>query len=108
LQEMLGYLNSEIHKTYSPLFRDPLPEVRAERLAYLLKRYALIDQRLEGRHYLFGDNFTVADAYLFTLTRWARPLSLDLSKLTHLLAFQERVSARPAVKAAMQAEGLVN
>jgi glutathione S-transferase len=108
LQEMLGYLNSEIHKTYSPLFGNPLPEVRAERVAYLLKRYALIDQRLEGRQYLFGDKFTVADAYLFTLTRWARPVNVDLSKLTHLLAFQERVGARPAVKAAMQAEGLVN
>jgi glutathione S-transferase len=107
LQEMLGYLNSEIHKTYSPLFRPTTaPEVRAERLEYLRKRYDLIDQRLEGRQYLFGDTFTVADAYLFTLTRWAGAVKLDLSGFTHLQEFQARVAARPAVKAAMGAEGL--
>jgi glutathione S-transferase len=109
LQEMLGYLNSEIHKTYSMLFKPNLPaEVRAEREEYLLKRYALIDQRLEGRQYLFGDNFTVADAYLFTLTNWAKTVKVDLSKLVQLQKFQERVAARPAVKAAMKAEGLIN
>jgi glutathione S-transferase len=109
LQEMLGYLNSEIHKTYSMLFKPNLPaEVRAEREEYLLKRYALIDQRLQGRQYLFGDNFTVADAYLFTVTNWAKTVKVDLSKLVQLQRFQERVAARPAVKAAMQAEGLLN
>jgi glutathione S-transferase len=108
LQEMLGYINSEIHKSYSPLFKpDTPPETRAERQEYLLKRYALIDQQLQGRQYLFGDKFTVADAYLFTVTNWARAVKLDLSKFTHLHAFQERVAARPAVRAAMQAEGLI-
>jgi glutathione S-transferase len=107
LQEMLGYLNSEIHKTYSPLFRPTTPpEVRTERLEYLRKRYELIDKRLEGRQYLFGDTFTVADAYLFTLTRWAATVKLDLSGFAHLQEFQARVAARPAVKAAMAAEGL--
>jgi glutathione S-transferase len=108
LQEMLGYINSELHKTYSPLFKpDTLPETRVERQEYLLKRYALIDQQLQGRQYLFGDKFTVADAYLFTVTNWARAIKLDLSKFAHLHAFQERVAARPAVRAAMQAEGLI-
>jgi glutathione S-transferase len=108
LQEMLGYINSELHKTYSPLFRpNTPPEVRAERQEHLLKRYALIDQRLQGRQYLFGERFSVADAYLFTVTNWASTVKVDLSKFAHLRTFQERASARPAVVAAMRAEGLI-
>jgi glutathione S-transferase len=109
LQEMLGYLNSEIHKTYSPLFKPNVtPEVRAEREEYLFKRYALLEKRLTGGQYLFGDEFTVADAYLFTLTTWARGLKLDLTRFVHLVEFQDRVAQRPAVRAAMKAEGLIN
>jgi glutathione S-transferase len=109
VQEALGYVNSEIHKTYSPLFRAETPEqVRVERQEYLLKRYALVDKKLEGRQYLFGNQFTVADAYLFTVTTWARAVKVDLSGLAQLQGFQERVAARPAVKAAMQAEGLAS
>ncbi len=108
VQEMLGYINSELHKTYSPLFRaETPPQTRAEREAYLLKRYALIDRQLEGRQYLFGDSFTVADAYLFTVTNWAPHVKLDLSQFANLRAFQQRVAARPAVRAALQAEGLI-
>jgi glutathione S-transferase len=108
LQELLNYLNSEIHKTYSPLFKpNTSTEVRAEREAYLHKRYELLDKQLENRPYLMGDGFTVADAYLFTVTRWAGALKLDLSNFAHLQEFQKRVSARPAVKAAMTAEGLI-
>jgi glutathione S-transferase len=108
LQELLNYLTSEIHKAYSPLFRpDVLPAVREERLAYLAKRYALIDKQLEGRRYLLGDRFTVADAYLFTLTRWARAVKLDLTGFPNLEAFQKRVGSRKAVLEAMRAEGLI-
>jgi glutathione S-transferase len=108
LQELLNYLNSEIHKTYSPFFKpNTSAEVRAEREAYLRKRYELLDKQLENRPYLMGDGFTVADAYLFTVTRWAGALKLDLSNFAHLQEFQKRVSARPAVKAAMTAEGLI-
>lgn len=109
VQEILGYLNAEIHKTYSPLFNpDTLPEVVAERKAYLRKRYGSIDQRLRNRDYLFGDKFTVADAYLFTLTTWATYTKVDLSEFGDLKAFQQRVAARPAVQAAMKAEGLIS
>ena len=108
LQELLNYLTSEIHKSYSPLFRpDVLPAVREERLAYLAKRYALVDKQLEGRRYLLGDRFTVADAYLFTLTRWARAVKLDLTGFPNLEAFQKRVGSRKAVLEAMRAEGLI-
>jgi glutathione S-transferase len=108
LQEALNYLTSEIHKAYSPLFKDDvLPAVREERLEYLERRYALIEKQLEGRSYLFGERFTVADAYLFTLTRWARIVKLDLSGFTNLEAFQKRVGSRKAVIAALRAEGLI-
>lgn len=108
LQEMLGYINSEIHKSYSPLFNPATPpDVREERKAYLRKRYALLDRKLAQQPWLSGDTFSVADAYLFTVTNWAKPVDLDLSEFTALNAFQQRVAARPAVQSAMQAEGLL-
>jgi glutathione S-transferase len=105
LQEMLGYINSEIHKTYGPLFSDKTSaEIREERIQYLKKRYALIERTLDGKQYLFGDQLSVADAYLFTVTRWATFLKIDLSDFKNLQAFQERVSKRPAVVEALAAE----
>lgn len=107
LQEMLGYINSELHKTYSPLFKPDTPEAtRAERKEYLLRRYQLIEGVLAKQPFLLGDRFTVADAYLFTITNWARHIELDLSGFPALLAFQERVAERPAVQEALEAEGL--
>ena len=107
LQEMLGYINSEIHKSYSPLFNPKTPpETRKDREEYLHKRYALIEKQLTGHPFLFGEQFTIADAYLFTVTNWANFVKLDLSAFPNLLAFQKRVADRPAVQAAMVAEGL--
>jgi glutathione S-transferase len=108
LQEWLGFINSELHKTSSPLFRPDTPaETRAERQAYLNKRYGLVEKQLAGQPYLLGDRFTAADAYLFTVTNWAAPVKFDLSPFPNIRAFQERVAARPAVQAAMRAEGLI-
>ena len=108
VQELLGYINSEIHKSYSPLFGPNVsPELRTEKHAYLNKRYALLDKQLAGRDYLFGDRFGVGDAYLFTVTNWAKHVRLDLSEHRNIAAFQERVAARPAVQAALKAEGLL-
>jgi glutathione S-transferase len=107
VQEALGYINSELHKSYSPLFNAKTsPEVRQDKEAYLRKRYALLEKALAGKPYLFGDRFGVADAYLYTVTRWARSVKLDLSDFPNLAAFQERVEARPAVRAALAAEGV--
>jgi glutathione S-transferase len=107
LQEMLGFINSELHKSYSPLFNPAAsPEVRAERTQYLQKRYAVLETLLGSHPYLLGDDFTVADAYLFTVTRWAGPTKVDLSAFPNLAAFQKRVAERPAVQAAMNDEGL--
>jgi len=108
LQEALNYITSEIHKSYSPLFNPKiLPEVRAERVEYLRRRYALLDKQLAGRKYLLGDQFTVADAYLFVVTRWAKAAKVDLSDYANLQAFQNRIAARPAVQVALREEGLM-
>jgi glutathione S-transferase len=108
LQEMLNYITSEIHKTYSPLFNpDVLPAVREERLAYLQKRYALLEKRLEDRKYLLGDQFTVADAYLFVVTNWARMVKFSLAEFPNIEAFQKRVGSRKSTLQAMRAEGLI-
>lgn len=108
LDEMLGYINSEVHKSYSPLFNPDTPiEVKQQRKETLLKRYALLEQVLATQEWLLGEHFTGADAYLFTVTNWASHVDLDLSQFKALAAFQQRVAARPAVQAAMEAEGLI-
>jgi glutathione S-transferase len=108
LQEMLGYINSEIHKTFSPLWDTKVSaDLRKERTEYLNRRYALLDKQLAGKKFLFGDEFTVADAYLFVVTSWAKSTKVDLSEFANLQAFQKRVAARPAVQAAMMAEELI-
>ena len=108
LIEVLGYINSEIHKSYSPLFNPASSaETREEKQAYLRKRYALLEQHLGSHDYLVGDRFSVADSYLFTVTSWANYVKFDLSEFPKLLAFQKRIAARPAVQEALRAEKLV-
>lgn len=108
LQEILTYINSELHKTFSPLFNPATPdEARAERVDYLKRRYGYIESILSRQPYLMGDHFSVADAYLFVVTHWSRVIKLDLSEFPALLAFQKRVAERPAVQAAMREEGLI-
>ena len=108
VQEMLGYINSELHKNFSPLFaKDTPPEARAEKVESLRKRYRLVEDTLGDKPFLFGEQFTVADAYLFVVTKWASFVKLDLSEFPKLMAFQARVAQRPAVQAALEAEGLL-
>jgi glutathione S-transferase len=107
-QEMLGYINSEIHKTYSPLFNPAVPEeYKTMAKAKLVDRYRWVDSQLEGKSFLLGDSFSVADAYLFTVTNWAKHVGVDISGFKNLGAFMGRVAARPAVQEAMKAEGLL-
>jgi glutathione S-transferase len=109
LQEMLTYINSEIHKTYSPMFNPSLGVAdREAKIEYLYKRYALIEKQLTAHKFLLGDQFTVADAYLFTVTNWADHLKVDLSRFPKLQAFQKTVFARRAVQDALRAEGLLH
>jgi len=108
LQEWLNFITSELHKSFSPLFRPTTPEdykpVAKENLA---NRLQWLDQQLAGKDYLMGRNFTVADAYLFTVASWSKHVGIDTSKWPNLSAYLARVAARPKVQEAMKAEGLV-
>jgi len=106
--ETLAFISSEIHKTYSPLFNPAVPEeYKTMAKAKLVDRYRWVDAQLEGKSFLLGDAFSVADAYLFTVTNWAKPVGIDISGFKNLGAFMGRVAARPAVQEAMKAEGLL-
>ncbi|MGE0797793.1 MAG: glutathione transferase GstA [Lautropia sp.] len=108
LQSWLTFIGTEIHKSFSPLFNPATPEeFKAAVKDRLVSRYRWVDQQLAGRKFLMGDQFTVADAYLFTVTTWAPRMNIDLSALANVAAWRERVAARPAVQAAMQTEGLI-
>lgn len=108
LQEWLTFIGTEIHKGFSPLFNPAVPaEVKPVFKDKLSQRLKWVDGQLAGKNYLMGDTFSVADAYLFTVSNWTKPTGTDISSLAHLNAFRERVAARPAVQAAMRAEGLI-
>jgi len=108
LQEWLTFIGTELHKTFSPLFNPVTPDVfKSFTKDRLLARFKWLDGELKGKHYLMGEQFTVADAYLFTVTTWTGAVGLDISALPHLNALRERIAARPAVQAAMKAEGLL-
>ena len=108
LQEWLTFIGTELHKGFSPLFNPATPEEYKPMVRErLLQRLLWVDSQLAGKQYLMGDQFTVADGYLFTVTNWTQPTKLDISGLAHLAAYRERVGARPAVQAAMKAEGLL-
>jgi len=104
---LLNFISSELHKNFSPLF-DPQAsaETQQQRRAALGKRYAYIEQVLAGQDYLTGTHFTVADAYLFTVSNWAGRVHVDLSGFPNLQAWLVRVAMRPAVQQAMLAEGI--
>jgi len=108
VQEWLNFVTSELHKGIGGLFNPAMPEdgkvvIRARAAAKL----KWVDERLEGKQYLMGDAFTIADPYLFTITNWTGHTGIDISGLKHLGAFQARMAARPTVQAALRAEGLL-
>lgn len=105
--EWLNYIATELHKGFSPLFNPKTPEeFKAVTREALAKKFAYVNDSLKGHQYLLGARFSVADAYLFTVMGWAKALKFDLSALTDLNTYLDRVAARPAVDAALVAEGL--
>jgi len=104
LNEWLLYIATEIHKGFSPLFRVKSPEEKAMFADNLGKRLEFINGKLEGKQYLTGDQFTVADGYLYTVLTWSPRVGIDLAKWPTLKAYFDRVGARPAVQAALAAE----
>jgi len=105
--EWLSYIGSELHKSFGLLFRPGYAdEVKAQTRSQLEAKFRYVDESLRDKQWLMGLHFSVADAYLFVVTRWAKALGLDLSGFTALGAWFDRVAQRPAVQAALKAEGL--
>jgi len=105
--EWLNFITSELHKTLGPMFRPTTPEEYKTLSRDLAgRRFEWVDKQLADKQYLMGDKFTLPDAYLYVMTRWAKGLKIDLSKLSNLRAFAERVAARPKVQQALKEEGL--
>ena len=109
LQEWLNFISSELHKSVGPLFSDATPAAWKETLkTRVAGRFDTLSKSLQGKDYLMGSTFTVADAYLFVILSWTSHVGIDLSKWPVLTAYFERVKARPAVKAALNAEAKLN
>ena len=108
LQEWLNFITSELHKSFSPLFNPAMPEeAKALYRTRLGDRFKWVDGQLAGKNYLMGQDFSVADAYLFVVAGWGKHVGVDISGLANLGAFMARVGARPAVQEALKAEGLL-
>ena len=106
LQEWLSFINSEVHKAFSPLFSsEATEETKTYARNYLAKRLAYLEGALGDNKYVMGDQFTVADAYLFTVLGWAAHVGVDIGP--KLKSYVDRVRARPQVIEAMTAEGLI-
>lgn len=108
LQSWLNFIGTELHKSCTAFFHPQSgDEWKAVARANLERRLGYANEHLADKTYLLGNDFSVADGYLFTVLRWMKPIQFDLSKFPHLLAYQERVAARPAVQAVLKAEGLI-
>lgn len=107
VSQWLAFVSTELHKTFSPLWRPDTPEAtRANAIARLNKVFAELDQLLGQQQWLAGE-FSVADGYAFTVVSWANYLKLPLDGYPQLQAYLGRMAARPAVQAALKAEGLI-
>ena len=108
LQGWLHFTGTELHKGFAPLFNAATPaDYKVLVVDTLMSRLKWVDQQLAGKQYLMGDRFTVADPYVFNVTNWAALVKVDLTGFAHLAAFRVRMAGRPAVQAAMRAEGLL-
>ncbi|WP_318389372.1 glutathione transferase GstA [Enterobacter sp.] len=105
--EWLNFIATELHKGFTPLFRPDTPEdYKPVVRATLEKKLHFVNDALNGKSWVAGEHFTIADAYLYNVLRWARAVKLEMSELANIEPYMARVSARPAVAAALAAEGL--
>jgi glutathione S-transferase len=106
--EWLNFTCSEIHKNFGLIFKFASVEgMKPALVGAINERIRYVEQQLEGKEYLVGNTFTVADAYMFTALSWCKFLQIDLSSLPSITAYNARIGARPTVVAAMQAEGII-
>lgn len=107
VMEWQNYVTAELHKSYSPLFRPDFEDSGKVFFRNALrKKYEWVAKQIANKSYLTGETFTAADAYLFTVTRWAAAIGVDIADLAPIQNFLSRVAARPAVQEALRAEGL--
>jgi glutathione S-transferase len=107
LMEWLAFIASEVHKGFGPLWNPQTPaEVRERTVTALGNRFGYLAQTLEKQPFLMGNEFTIADAYLFVVLNWSDYHKVDLSPWPALQQFRARVAARPGVQATLRAEGL--
>ncbi|CAM8677560.1 glutathione transferase GstA [Leclercia sp. M-A074-M] len=105
--EWMNYIATELHKGFTPLFRPDTPEEYKPIVRALLeKKLQYVNASLKEDQWICGQRFTIADAYLFTVLRWARAVKLNMEGLSHIDAYMSRMAERPAVAAALEAEGL--
>jgi glutathione S-transferase len=108
LMEWLNFITSELHKGFGAFFMPGMPDAAKEVYrARLRQKLQYVDGQLAGKSYLMGEDFTVADAYLFTVSNWTAPTQVDIADLANLQAFRQRMLTRPSVQAAMKHEGLI-
>ena len=106
--EWLNFIATELHKGFGPLWKKETPsEVRRSVKDVLATRFSIVEQHLAGRAYLMGEQFTAPDAYAFTILSWARFMAIDLARWPNIAAYLARIAARPKVREALKAEGLL-
>ncbi|MCB5176169.1 glutathione transferase GstA [Microvirga lenta] len=108
VQEWIGFISTELHKGFAPLWKPTSTEAaRQMAVEQLHRRFGYVDRHLEGRSYLMGELFTVADAYGYAVLNWTSFHKIDVSPYSRLLAYMRRVAERPRVRQALEAEGLL-
>lgn len=108
LQSLMVYISTELHKGLGALFNPNItPQQRENVLSGLAKRFQWIEAQIGDNGFVFGEHFTIADAYLFTVLNWTRFLEVDMSDYPGLQAYLQRHDERPSVQAALKAEGLI-
>jgi glutathione S-transferase len=108
VQEWLNFIGTELHKNFSPLFnKASSDDVKQTAKSNITKRLGYLNEQLANKQYLLGNNFTVADAYAFTIVNWTNFIGMDIKPLANLTAYMARVGGRPKVQQALKEEGLL-
>lgn len=107
LIEWLNFISTELHKGFGVLFHPGPEETKQAARELLAARLAIVEKQLQRHEHIAGNQFSAADAYLITVLGWARPLKFDLARWPAAQAYQQRVSSRSTVHAAMVAQGLI-
>ena len=108
LQSMLTFINSELHKTIGGLFNPTLTEDAKQAVhARIEGRLNTFSEQMSDDKFAVNNQYSVADAYLFTVTNWLKIFKIDINQWPKLAAHSAMMLQRPAVQTAMKAEGLI-